>query len=189
MRRKQIALTLAAALAAATTLTGCDTWSTFVNYVRSDSASVCPDAAILANTAVMPVFDPQGGADPANIVYTVNLTGLSARCDFSRHNNTIDANLHISFKATRPPGGEAAHYRVPYFIAVTLNGEIIDKQIHWLEFDFPQGQTTVQGTELVDSIIIQVARDKHSVDYHLLTGFQLTQAQLDYNKRMGQYLP
>jgi hypothetical protein len=42
---------------------------------------------------------------------------------------------------------------------------------------------------LVESIAIPVARDKRSYDYHLLTGFQLTQSQLDYNKKVGQYLP
>jgi hypothetical protein len=189
MRRKQIALTLAASLVAVTTLSGCQTWSTMVNYVRADSASVCPDVVILANTSVLPAFDPQAGADPANVAYTVTFTGLRSRCSFNKRSNRVDSNIHLQFKATRPSGGEAVHYRVPFYIAVTVNGEIVDKQIHWLEFDFDRAQTLVQGDQLVDSIVIDVARDKHSIDYHLLTGFQLTQAQLDYNKRMGQYLP
>jgi hypothetical protein len=189
MKRTQLVLNLAALIATAATLSGCDTWSSAVNYVRADSAAVCPDAAILANTAVIPVFDPKLGADPSNVVYTAQLTGLESRCDYSKRGNKVDANVHVVVRATRPPGGEAAHYKVPYYVAVTTGGDIIDKQIHWLEFDFPKSSASVDIETLVDGIEIAVARDKKSYEYHLLIGFQLTQAQIDYNKKMGQYLP
>jgi hypothetical protein len=189
MRRTKLALNLAALMVAAVSLSGCDTWRSAVNYVRSDNKSVCPDANILANTSVIPAFDPAQGADPSNVVYTGQITDLASRCDYSKRENSIDANVRITFKATRPPGGEEAHYKVPYYIAVTSGGQIVDKQIHWLEFDFPKASAAVQMEELVDGIEIAVARDKKSYDYHLLIGFQLTQAQIDYNKKMGQYLP
>ncbi len=189
MKRTQLALNLAALIAAAVSLSGCDTWRSAVNYIRSDSATVCPDVSILANTAVIPAFDPRAGADPSNVVYTAQLMGLKSRCDFSKKDNQIDANVHLFIKVSRAPGGEAAHYKVPYYIAVTSAGEIVDKQIHWLEFDFPKASANLKLDELVDSVIIPVARDKKSYEYHMLIGFQLTQTQLDYNKKMGQYLP
>jgi hypothetical protein len=189
MRRKQLALTLAASMVAAASLSGCTTWNNAVNYIRADSESVCPDANVLANTSVIPVFDPHLSADPSNVVYTVKMSGVKSRCDFSKHTNAIDANMRIFFTATRPPGGEEVHYKVPYYVAVTLGGEIVDKQIHYLEFDFPKAVANFTGEEAMGSIVIPVARDKRSFEYHLLTGFQLTQAQIDYNKKVGQYLP
>lgn len=189
MKRTKLVLNLAALIATAATLSGCDTWSDAVNYIRSDNAAVCPDAAILANTAIIPVFDPKQGADPSNVVYTAQLTDLKSRCDYVKRTNKIDANVHVTVRATRPPGGEAVHYKVPYYVAVTTGGDIVDKQIHWLEFDFPKSSATVEVNTLVDGIDISVARDKKSYEYHLLVGFQLTQVQLDYNKKMGQYLP
>lgn len=176
-----------AALAA--TLTGCDTWRSSINYIVSDSDSVCPDAAILANTATIPVFDPKAGADPTSLAYQVKMSNLSTRCDYNKRRNDVDANLHIQFTATRAPGGGEAHYRVPYFVAVTSGGEIVDKQMHWLDVDFAATATEFSKEELVDSIMITMARQKRSYEYHLLIGFQLTQAQMDYNKKMGQYLP
>lgn len=175
--------------AAAITLAGCDTWSRAINYVRADNDSVCPDANILVNTSVIPVFDPEQGADPANVVYTVRMTALRSRCDYNKRNNDIDASMTITFKGTRQPGGEEARYRVPYYVAVTSGGEIVDKQIHWLELEFSKGVSSFETEELVDSIAVKVARDKKPFEYHLLTGFQLTKAQIDYNKKMGQYLP
>ena len=97
--------------------------------------------------------------------------------------------MRIKYSATRPPGGEEAHYKLPYYLAVTLDGKIVDKTNKWLEFDFPKGATRYEGEELMDSMIIQVDPKKRSFEYHVLAGFQLTQAQIDYNKKTGQYLP
>lgn len=187
MRRKDLARL--AAVSAMTLLSGCSTWTSAVNYIRADSQNVCPDAQILANTAVIPVYDPAKGADPANVVYTAQMTGLASRCDYSKRDNTADVNMRIQYTATRPPGGEDAHYRLPYYLAVTLEGKIVDKTNKWLEFDFPKGATTFKGEELMDSMVIKVDPKKRSFEYHVLTGFQLTQAQIEYNKKTGQYLP
>jgi hypothetical protein len=189
MKRTKLALSLAATAVAAFSLSGCDTWSSMVNYVRSDSAAVCPDVNILANTSVLPAFDPKAGADPATVVYTAKIADVQTRCDYSKRDNKIDANVHVIFQVTRTPGGAEAHYKLPYYVAVTSNGEIVDKQIHWLEFEFPRAAADVRVEDLVDSIEIPVARDRKSYQYHFLIGFQLTQSQLDYNKKMGQYLP
>lgn len=189
MKRTQLAPTLALLAGAAVLLSGCDTWRSAVNYVRADSTSVCPDVNVLANTSVIPVFDPAKGADPANVVYTARFAGVRTRCDYSKRSNSIDASVTVQIKATRPPGGEEAHYKVPYYIAVTSGGAIVDKKIHWLEFDFAKAATEAAMEDLVDGIDIQVARDKRSFEYHFLVGFQLTKAQIDYNKKMGQYLP
>lgn len=189
MRRTQLALALATTMLAAFTVSGCDTWSSAVAYVRSDTEAVCPDANVLANTSVLPVFDPAKGADPSNVVYTVRMTGVKTRCDYTKRTGKIDNFVRVRYTATRPPGGEAAHYKVPYYVAVTSGGEIVDKKNFWLEFDFPKSEATVQGEILVDEIDFVAARDKRSFEYHLLTGFQLTQSQIEYNKKMGQYLP
>jgi hypothetical protein len=117
------------------------------------------------------------------------MTALTSRCDYSKHTSEIDANMRITFTATRPPGGEEAHYKVPYYVAVTSAGVIVDKQVYMMEIDFPAGGATVTSEGEVNSLVIAVARDKRSYEYHLLTGFQLTQAQIDYNKKVGQYLP
>lgn len=189
MNRKEFARLLAVSAIAIVTLSGCSAWRGAVNYVRSDSAQVCPDVSILANTSFIPVFDPKKGADPANIVYTMQMVGVESHCDYSKRENAADVNLAIKFRATRSPGGDEAHYKVPYYLAVTSDGKIIDKQIHWLEFDFPKSVATLRGEEKIDSLPIKMAPQKRSFEYHVLAGFQLTQSQIDYNKTTGQYLP
>ena len=157
--------------------------------MSSDNAMICPDAAILANTASLPAFDPAKGEDPSGVAYTIAMNDVKTRCDYSKQRSAIEGDVHIFFVAKRPSGGEDAHYRVPYFVAVTTGGEIVDKQIHWLEFDFSKSDSQVTVDQWVDGIHIDMARQKRSFEYHYLVGFQLTQAQLDYNKKMGPYTP
>lgn len=188
MKRKLVRL-LAVSAIATVTLSGCTAWHKMTAYISSDSQSVCPDASVLANTSIIPVFDPAKGADPSNVIYTVQMMGVSSRCDYSKRDNTSDVNMRIMFEARRPPGGEQAHFKVPYYLAVTTDGKIISKEVRWLELDFPQSVAVVKGEEYVASLKITGAPEKRSFEYHVLTGFQLTQGQIDYNKKMGQYLP
>jgi len=189
MKRNELVRIAIAAAGAAGSLWGCSTYHSVVNYIASDPAAVCPDAAILASTATLPAFDPEKGADPSNVQYTISLTNVSTRCDFSKRSSEVDSNLTLSFSATRQPGGDSATYRVPYYVALTNNGEIKDKQLHWLEFKFPRGASNMTAVDSVNSIEFKVERGKRSYEYHLIVGFQLTKAQLDYNKRIGQYEP
>jgi hypothetical protein len=170
-------------------LSGCSSWRSAVNYIRADSATSCPDAAILATTSSIPVFDPAKGGDPSSVQYTAKMTNVTTRCDFNKRTLLADANLKIFVTATRPPGGEEAHYRLPYFIAVTNNGEIQDKKTFWMEFDFDEGDTAAMFEEDVDSFEVVTAKQNKGYDYHMLVGFQLTKAQLEYNKKMGQFSP
>lgn len=186
---KEIARIGAVSALALIMLSGCSTWRGIEAYVSSDNAAVCPDAAILANTASLPAFDPAKGTDPSSVVYTIAMTDVKTRCGYSKRANTIDGDVHIFFTAKRPPGGEEAHYRVPYFVAVTTGGEIVDKQMHWLEFDFPTAVAQLTTDAWVDGIHTDVAKQKRSFEYHYLVGFQLTKAQLEYNAKIGPYTP
>ena len=183
-----VRIAIASAFAAGS-LSGCSTYHSVVNYIASDSAGTCPDAAILASTSTLPAFDPAKGADPSNVQYTIVLTNVRTRCDYSKRTNEVDSNLTLTFNATRQPGGGELSYRVPYYVALTNNGEIKDKQIHWLQFQFPQSASSVTAEDAVNSIEFKVERGKRSYEYHFIVGFQLTKSQLEYNEKIGQYEP
>jgi len=189
MKRNALVPIAIASAVAAGFLSGCSTYHSVVNYISSDPVAACPDAQILASTASLPAFDPAKGPDPSNLQYTVVVTDVHTRCDYSKQSNDVDANLDVSFRATRQSGGDDATYRVPYYIVRTTNGEIKDKQIHWLQFSFPKGVSNVTAQDAVNSIEFKVERGKRSYEYHFIVGFQLTKAQLEYNKTTGRYEP
>jgi hypothetical protein len=189
MKHQYLARIAAASAFALVSLSGCSVYRDVTTYISSDKAETCPDAVVLANTAVLPAFDPAKGADPSGVIYTAYFTNVSTRCDYIKHSFETDSRIIITYKATRPPGGETAKYRIPYYVVVTSNGVISDKQNFWLEVEFPRGATSISGTETLDSIVVKVGKAKKPYDYHLLVGFQLTQAQIDYVKKMGLDIP
>lgn len=189
MRHHHLARIATASALALTLLSGCSTWHSVSSYIRSDKAAKCPDVVILANTSVLPAFDPADGDDPTALIYRVRMTDVSTRCVYSKRRHTADTRVVVSYEATRAPGGAAVKYRVPYFVAVTNEGNIQQKQIHWIDLEFDQGATSTSGSVAVDSMTIKVAKNKKAYEYHLIAGFQLTRAQMAYNKKMGQYAP
>ena len=180
---------IAAALALTGLLAGCAAYDSIFTYMRSDKAILCPDAAVLANTASLPAFNPAAEGDPSGVVYRVAMTNVTTRCDYDKREKSADARLRIFFHAQRPPGGGESSYRVPYYVALTSGGEILEKKIYWLEFAFSAGAVSEDSEVVVDSTLVQYAKDKTAYDYHLLVGFQLTKAQLDYNNKIGPYEP
>jgi hypothetical protein len=170
-------------------LAGCSTYRSITSYIGSDKAIYCPDAAILANTASLPAFNPAAEGDPSGVIYMIAMTNVTTRCDYDKSEKTADARLKISFRAQRPPGGGETSYRVPYYVAVTSGGEIIDKKVYWLEFGFPAHDVSADAEAVVDSTVVKFGKEKTAYDYHLLVGFQLTKAQLEYIAKMGRYEP
>ena len=182
-------LRVASAVAFTGLLAGCSIYSSALSYLRADKAILCPDVAILANTANLPAFNPNADGDPSGLIYNIAMTNLSSRCDSNKSERTADTRVKIFVHAQRPPGGGETSYRVPYYVAVTSDGVILDKKLYWLEFGFAEHAATSDAETVVDSTIIKYGKGKTAYDYHLLVGFQLTKAQLDYIAKMGRYEP
>ena len=170
-------------------LAGCSTWRSITGSMSADKPELCPDAMILAGTSSLPAFDPKQGGDPSGVIYSMAMTNVTTLCDINKSEKTADSSLKIFFHAQRPPGGGEVNYRVPYYVALTSNGVIFNKQILWLEFTFAQGAVAKDVTAEVDSVAVKFEKGKTAYDYHYIVGFQLTKTQVDYNAKIGPYEP
>lgn len=153
----------------------------------SDKTGDCPTITGITDASIATTFRPGATPGPSNVIYTAELTAVKANCDLGKLERTSDASLDLSFRATRPPGGGEGHYSVPYFVVVTEARRILIKRNYTIRFDFAPGQTVATANDTVDSVHLEVAKDKHPYDYQVLVGLQLTKAQLDYNRRTAHY--
>ncbi|HWA92024.1 MAG TPA: hypothetical protein VG889_18430 [Rhizomicrobium sp.] len=150
----------------------------------------CPDANILVPASAVTVFRTGAPADPSGELYTVWMSNAYTGCDFDKDKPATDSHVRIHFKATRAAGGEAGTYKVPYFVAVTHKGSrIMTKKLFIASVTFGPGETRTEFEDTVDSTVINIARGAKVGEYEILTGFQLTQAQLDYNVKNHHYAP
>lgn len=165
-------------LAAALLLAGC-----------SRRIVVCPVPAILADTANVTYFRPGTMPDLANELYTVSLIDAEGDCVYSVKSGVVTSSLELTFRATRAPSSEVASYSVPYFVAVNENAKILAKHIYYLHVTFASGAATTTIVQSPNDISIKIENGKLPWNYQLMSGFQMTQAQIAYNKRKMRYLP
>jgi hypothetical protein len=168
-------------LLAALLLSGC---------VSDTEKGLCPTAAVLAPTSAMTVFRQNAPGDPSGELYTVWVTNVKFSCDFDKDDKRTDSKLRIMFSAKRAPTGEVASYKAPYFVTVTHGGDrIMTKKMYLADVSFPAGEATTSFEQDVDSIVIKPTRGAKIGEYQILTGLQLTQAQLDYNTKNYHFAP
>jgi len=166
-------------LVALLALSGCST----------DKASNCPMAVILADASQVTIFKPGAPQDLAGEAYRVALVAISTDCSINKKTGETDSSYRVNFRATRAPSAEAAHYTVPYFVAVTQADRLIEKRILQVSFDFGAGDSVATFSESPDDFDIRVENGHQPIEYELMAGFQMTPAQVDYNKKMGRYTP
>ncbi|MEI9886705.1 MAG: hypothetical protein WDN08_09425 [Rhizomicrobium sp.] len=147
----------------------------------------CPVATVLANASSLTLFKPGLQDDPSGLLYTVQITGVTERCDFDKDEGTTDSNITVSFRATRTPTGDVGDYPVPYFIASVVDGATIqNKKILATTFAFQPGEAVTIFTANVPSFMVKFDNGKKPYQYGLIVGLQLTREQRDYNKKHGQ---
>jgi hypothetical protein len=168
-------------------LSGCALYDSIAEYFGDKQAAKCPDVAVLVSAAVLPAYDPAQGADPTSIIYTASMDSSDLDCTSYSKLNMTKSEITINFHVTRPSGGKKAVYRVPYFIAVTINGRILDKKIYWKEVEFPEGAATAAVSEEIDDVVTKATHSRRPSDYHYVVGFQLSKDQLEYVKKTGLY--
>jgi len=155
----------------------------------SSKIVVCPIPAILADTATVTVMRPGTRPDLANELYTVKLVDAQSDCVLNQHTAIVKSSIDLTFRATRAPTREAAHYRVPYFLAVTEGAKIYTKRLYTLDVDFAPGAASATIQQSPDDISIKIDNGKLPWNYQLMAGFQMTDAQIQYNKDKARYLP
>jgi hypothetical protein len=155
----------------------------------SNRILVCPVPAILADTANITVMRPGTVPDLANELYTVHLIDADSDCVVNNRTAIVKSSLTLTFRATRAPTREAARYSVPYFVVATEGSKIFAKRAYTLTVEFAPGAATATIKQSPDDTAIQIENGKLPWNYQLMAGFQLTPAQIAYNKTKVRYLP
>jgi hypothetical protein len=171
----------ATALSALLALADCSNDQRFVN---------CPGAAILADLATRPVLKPgAAAADPSSLLYTVSVVDISTTCSLDIRQGQTVSSVEITFRATRAPSGQAAHYVVPYFLAINQAERVINKRQFNAQFDFTPGSASVTFKTAVDGTTLKLENGRLPTDYQFLAGMDLSDAERAYVMAMGPYTP
>ena len=149
----------------------------------------CPTMTGVTDASVKTVFRPGATEDPANVLYTVEISNVTGGCDIDKKSHATDAEMTIDFRATRAASAGEAHYDVPYFVAVTEGSRVLVRHDYTVTLSFEPGQTVASATETIGSVHLDPSKDKRPYDYQALVALRLTKAEVDYNRRTAHYQP
>lgn len=157
-----------------------------VSSALADQASGCPEVQVVQELGAMHQFTEGGSSRADNEVSSIRLVDFDATC--KRNENNVVVSIDARFEGTLGPKAQKWNasrpgFAYPYFIAVTApNGGIIAKEVFAVTVAFDKGQDHVTHEEHLTQII--PVQGEFGTQQKLLMGFQLTEADLAYNRAL-----
>lgn len=163
-------------------LWACSTTQSMFSRTKID----CPRANVLSDAAQVTKF--RGGMGAADAAVSAEMSPASVQCTYDADDQMAEVDL--SFPLTVREGvAKGTQADIGYFVAVMDAGNNVLSRKSYLKNYSLMGKASVAYTEEVDNIAISVAKGKMPADYHVLVGFDLTPAELAYNRAARSRVP
>jgi hypothetical protein len=159
---------------------------------KDEFAPVCPRATLLWQAADLNRYRDESAAgvqDIRDLILSARVVAVPAKCSAGKSKSEIAADVGVTVQLTRGPAMQGRAADVEYFLAVTENGNILDKQVYHSPVVFPPNLDQVTLTSQPVHMVFPVSATKSGAAYTVLAGFQLTPDELAYNRRHGVPAP
>ena len=136
---------------------------------------ICPQVAIVR--ALEKAADHgQEAMEPANLVSVAAMQKIEGACDYSDKGVAVDFTLTMFAQKGPRLGGDRASF--PFFASIVdAAGKVKAKELMTAEFTFSSDKNVAEYKQPLH-IFIPLAVDEDASTIRVLTGFQLTEAQL-----------
>jgi hypothetical protein len=165
----------AAALAVILVLGGCGLFG------KDEPPELCPRISVLKDAERLTAFREGGGRDLTDVTFEAEFGELRAACTVDKGRASVRTQVNMNL--VRGPAGGEKNGDLAFFIAVTdPNNNVLTKEVFSGPAEFPRNQSRAIISE-ESELTIPIAAKWIAADYEILIGFQLTQDQLEYNRR------
>jgi hypothetical protein len=147
----------------------------------------CARAMILADAEQITYFRDGPGRDILDVSYSGRLNRVFADCQYDMNKDrtgVMEVRVYVAIDAERGPANSdrIAPYR--YFVTlVDANREPVAKNVFDLTAQFPGNVTRMVLTDDTVEMKVPIAAGQSGKDFTILVGFQLSESQLEYNRR------
>lgn len=148
--------------------------------------ATCPRGGLVPDANTLVQFRDGPGRDLTDVVAQAQIVDFKITCEYatgSKAKPGVVLDLQVAIAAERGPADRARKANLAYFVAI-LDGEqnIVAKDFFQAAFEFPDNRTRVgRVEELEPRIALKSNFDGPS--YRVMIGFQLTEDQLEWNRR------
>jgi hypothetical protein len=157
-------------IALALTLAGCGGGST--------EELTCPAAAVAPDLDAVAIFPPGSDSDPANLQAAGKIFAITRQCESEKGGILINAVITINAVRQTP---QVQRVEYVYFVAVIdSDRKILNEQRFTLAALF--GSSDIRQYNEKISVHLPLDHVSSGDGYTVVTGFQLTPDQLDFNR-------
>jgi hypothetical protein len=150
---------------------------------RQPETRPCPPIRLERTTAELTRFRPGPGRDLTDVVLEAELTGYQGTCAYNDAGDAVTVELTLAFAAALGPAADDRTQAFSYFVAVPrFFPEPAGKKVFEATITFPEGTDRVRyaGEEL--AITVPLAEGTSARDVPVYIGFQLSEAEVEYNR-------
>lgn len=141
----------------------------------------CPRASVLADAVEFTRFREGPGRDVIDIEYEGDIAEVRLDCDYD--DDRIEADVEIIGSVRRGPAAPTRNPRLELFLAIVgPTGEVLAKDNFPITVNFPGNSRRQSFTYEIENAFVRPAEGRDGGDYEFLVGYQLTRAQLEYNR-------
>ena len=164
-------------------------WASFATLVLAACETApkfppaCPSLALLRDAADLTRYSP-GGHDIRALTVDARITGAPATCSFDT-SSKVKATLQVDFRVTRGPAASGRGIALPYFVAVTQGGRILDEQDYVVAGAFPASSSEVDLKGEQGPVLLPITKDRSAAAYQVYVGFRLSPDELAINRQRG----
>lgn len=146
-------------------------------------APPCPRPSILGDAADLQRFrSGSSGRDFLDTALQGRITSINGSCT-ADGSKAVVATINVGMELTRGPAATGRTADVSFFVAVSRGDRVLDKQVYTLQAVFPENTDRLRLTGDSVDLRLPVTADMKADSYQVTTGFQLSPAELEANRR------
>jgi hypothetical protein len=150
---------------------------------ESDFPPLCPQLSVLPDAGDLTRFQG-GGTDITNIVVDGRIPRPTGQCSLKDATHLL-TTLHVNLELTRGPASKSRTVDVTYSVWALKGNTILDKREYRVPTEFPSNTDHVRLTGEDITLEFPISEKVSGAAYRVLVGFQLTPAELAFNRRRG----
>jgi hypothetical protein len=154
--------------------------------VTTQTAAACPPVMAAEELKTLSQFSEEHSPRAENNISTITIANVASTCKYTDKNIAVD--LDITFDGALGPksrvwNGGRPSFAYPYFVAITqADGRIVTKEVFGVTLSYDRNKSVATQHEHMRQVI--PLQGPGSVPQQLVVGFQLTEAQLAYNRSL-----
>lgn len=155
---------------------------------RRDRPDRLPRPSIPADAADLTRYRPGPVRDLTTVEFDARLNGLSGGCRVGRRGKSIELQIIPAFVVDRGPAAQGRAVQVPWSIAVledSTDEPLAPPRRFFTTIVFGANETRASVNGQSVTIALPVSEERRATDYRVLVFLQLSEDELDQNRRRG----